>query len=175
MASEQVIAPVKVSESTAAHVLKVRNVTRCSSKMTPEISLFSLNFSLFLITLMVMKSWAWVGPDSCSAARSYKHQFIVPSQVRCPLPPGAPLLPSLGHNQHSSANKVRLSRSIFQGIHFFHQGTGCLTAYVSDAPSGVHQQGSIGVYVCVSLDFCCVYFRFLVVHTLDSSCVYFRF
>ena len=70
MASEPpaVIASSKVSESTAAHGLTVRNVTSYSSKVTLKISLICLSYSLLLVTVMLMNSWAWVGPDSGGAA-----------------------------------------------------------------------------------------------------------
>ena len=64
MARGPVMAPAKASESTAAHGLKVRNVNNYSSKVTLEISLICLSFSFLLVTVMVLNSWAWVGPDS---------------------------------------------------------------------------------------------------------------
>ena len=68
MARGQVMAPAKASESTAAHGLKVRNVISYSSKVTLEISLICLSLSFLLVTVMVLNSSAWVGPDSGRAA-----------------------------------------------------------------------------------------------------------
>jgi len=55
-------------QRNSAHDLMVCIVTSYSSKVTLKISLICLSYSLLLVTVMLMNSWAWVGPDSGGAA-----------------------------------------------------------------------------------------------------------
>ena len=55
------------------HTRKVRNVTRGSSKSTLQITLLSRSLSLLPVTIYVLSSWAYSGPDSGhSAGLSFK-------------------------------------------------------------------------------------------------------
>ncbi len=80
--SGPVLSPTKAS--TGTHGRKVCNVTRGSSKSTLEISLLYLCFSFLLVTMIVMNSWAYRGPDSgLSAGRRASRRIVQhPAGVR---------------------------------------------------------------------------------------------
>ena len=119
-------APTKVS-----HGRKVCNVTRGSAKWTLEISLLSQCFSLLLVTMIVMNSWAYQGPDSGLSAGRRASRRNVQLQAGVRLPACSPLNYPRRQSRHWVKDQGIVSRRSFQGFIVLRHGTEDWQAYVS--------------------------------------------
>ena len=107
--------PVQIRTKTS-NGRKVCNVTRGSAKSTLEISLLSLCFSLLLVTMIVMNSWVYQGPDSCLSAGRRASRWNVQLQAGVRLPACTP--PNYTWRQSGQSVQVQgiVSRRSCKGI-----------------------------------------------------------
>ena len=118
-------------DSIGTHTSKVRYVTRGSAKSTLEISLLSLCFSLLRLTMIVMNSWAYQGPDSGLSAGRRASRQNVQLQAGVRLPACSPLNYTRSQSRHCVKDQGIVSRRSFQGFIVLRHGTEDWQAYVS--------------------------------------------